>query len=85
MGEFGNSVQDLQQQEGGFDSARSKYASTIEREINNYLLEARILNDITIVCDRELERYGIDPAVFQLIYPDWSMVKVYEDSVWVGF
>ena len=85
MGEFGNSVQDLQQQEGGFDSGRSKHAAIIEREINNYLLEARILDDITIVCDGELERYGVDPEVFQLIYPDWSMVKIYEDSVWVGF
>jgi hypothetical protein len=85
VGEFNNSVQKLQQQEGGFDSRRGGYASIIERGIKEYLLDARIMKDITIVSDRGLERYGIDPEVFQLIYPNWSIVKVYEDSVWVGF
>jgi hypothetical protein len=83
--QLSNSVQALQLQEGGLDSRRSWYASFIEREINNYLLECYIMRDITIVSDRGLERYGVDPEIFNLIYPNWQIVKVGEDGVYVGF
>lgn len=85
MEQFSNSVQALQLQKGGFDSGRGKYASFVERQINNYLLECYIMNEITIVSDRELERYGIDSNIFNLIYPNWKIVRVGEDGVFVGF
>lgn len=85
MEQLSNSVQTLQLQEGRPDPGRGKYANIIERAINNYLLECYIMKDITIVSDRELERYGVDPKVFQLIYPNWQIVKVGEDGVFVGF
>lgn len=80
-----NSMQTLQLQKRGLDSRRGWYASIIEREINNYLLECYIMKDITIVSDRGLERYGVDPEIFNLIYPNWQIVKVSEDGVYVGF
>jgi hypothetical protein len=43
------------------------------------------MRDITIVSDRGLERYGVDPEIFNLIYPNWQIVKVGEDGVYVGF
>lgn len=85
MEQLNNSLQTLQLQEGGFHSRRSGYASIIEKGINNYLLEAFINREITIVSDRGLERYGVDSKVFQLIYPNWQIVKVNEDGVYVGF
>ena len=85
MEQLNNSLQTLQLQERGQDSRRSVYAHFIEREINKYLLEAFINKEITIVSERGLERYGVDPKVFQLVYPNWQIVKVSEDGVFVGF
>lgn len=85
MEQLSNSVQNLQLQEGGFHSGRGGHASIIERAINNYLLEAFISREITIVSDGGLERYGVDSRVFQLIYPNWQIVKINEDGVFVGF
>ena len=81
MEQLSNSVQALQLQEGRLHSRRSEYASFIEREINNYLLDAFIYNDIVIDSDSELRRYGINPKVFQLIYPRWKSVTVTEIGV----
>jgi hypothetical protein len=75
----------VQLQEGGFHSGRGGYASIIERGINNYLLDAFINKEITIVSDGGLERDGVDSKVFQLIYPNWQIVKVSENGVFVGF
>lgn len=85
MEQLNNSLQSLQLQEGRFNTGRGKYAHFIERQINNYLLDAFIYSDIVINSDAELERYGINSTVFQLIYPNWKIVKVGEDGVFVGF
>ena len=85
MEQLSNSVQSVQLQEGGFHSGRGGYASIIERGINNYLLDAFINKEITIVSDGGLERDGVDSKVFQLIYPNWQIVKVSENGVFVGF
>ena len=89
MGKFSNSVQTMQLEKrrhdsgGGWDG--SVVRAKIERGINNYLMDCYILRDINIASEEGLERYGVDPKIFNLIYPNWQIVKVGEDGVYVGF
>lgn len=85
MGEPDNFLQGVQHEKGGQDSRRSWYANKVERMIYNYLLEGRITGDIVIESDSCLESWGVDPVVFNLIFPKYKRVVVYEDRVLVEF
>lgn len=86
MGQFSNSVQNVQLHERGQDSRRSKYETmaALERNINSYLLSCYLTKDL-ILGPSDVVRYGIDPSIFKMVYGDFREVHVGEDMVRVVY
>ena len=85
MGESSNFMQELQLQKGRQDSRRSRYAAFLERLLYNSLSEIYIINPICINSKKDLERWGIDPDVFELIFPEWKKIVVDRNGVLVSW
>lgn len=85
MGKLSDSVQAMQLDQGRQDSRRSRYASALTRLVEQYLSEIYISKEIIIEGDGDLARWGVDPAVFNLLYKGWKRIEVRESGVFVYF
>lgn len=85
MGKLSDCVQTVQLVEGRQNPERSKYASAIERAALNYLSEIYISHDVEIRSGEQLESWGIDCDVFDLIFNGWEKVVVGADGTVVYF
>ena len=57
----------------------------MEKAILNHLTALNIFSDIHINTPQELEFWGVDSKIFELLYPNWEQIKVIKDSVLVTF
>lgn len=86
MGQFSNSLQELQLQKGRQDSRRGRNAAnTLEKYIIDYLLRLGEDEEVVIWDSEDAIRYGLDPLVLDVIFKDYYRISAGRFGFHVGY